>query len=163
MSTCNRADLCMPSTSASASTSGDLANAPSGDVGESSSDDVADQETTEERETSEASSSTVSAVSLLECLRAPKKSELMRRRKIFTNPPRAREPGTRKKRPPCSSNPKSVTPAQRVMELPNECLTVSVRTWFCEECPQEVSLRSSIIKNHIGSSRHTKMKDGLKI
>ena len=86
VSTCNMADSCMPSTSASASTCGDLSNAPSGDVGESSSDNDVDQETTEERETSEASSSTVSAVSLLECLRAPKKSELTRR-KIFTNPP----------------------------------------------------------------------------
>ena len=48
------------------------------------------------------------------------------------------------------------------MEFPNECLTVSARTLFCEACRQEVSLRSNIIKNHIGSSRHTKMKDGLK-
>ena len=58
-----------------------------------------DQETTGERDTttSEASSSTV--VSLLERLKAPKKSELTRKRKIFTNP---REHGMRKKRPSCS-------------------------------------------------------------
>ncbi|CAI8026378.1 hypothetical protein GBAR_LOCUS15151, partial [Geodia barretti] len=59
---------------------------------EESSFDNDEQETTEERDTtttSEASSSTV--VSLLERLRAPKKSELTSKRKIFANPPR--EPG----------------------------------------------------------------------
>ena len=118
-----------------------------------------DQKTTGERDTttSEASSSTV--VSLLERLKAPKKSELTRKRKIFTNP---REHGMRKKRPSCSSNPKSVTPSQRVKEFPNECLTVSARTLFCEACRQEVSLRRCIVKNHIASSRHLKMKDSLK-
>ena len=117
-----------------------------------------DQETTGERDTttSEASSSTV--VSLLERLKAPNKSELTRKRKIFTNP---REHGMRKKRPSCFSNPKSVTPSQRVKEFPNECLTVSARTLFCEACRQEVSLRRSIVKNHIASSRHLKMKDSL--
>ena len=67
----------------------------------------------------------------------------------------------RKKRPSCSSNPKSVTPSQRVKEFPNECLTVSARTLFCEACRQEVSLRHCIVKNHIASSRHLKMKDSL--
>ena len=124
----------MESTSATTSAS---AGAPSGDVlaeidSEESSFDE-DKETTEERDTtttSEASSSAV--VSLLERLKAPKKSDLTRKRKIFTNPPR--EPGTRKKRPSCSSNPKSVTPAQRVREFPNECFTVSARTLFCDAC-----------------------------
>ena len=103
---------------------------------EESSFDNDEQETTEERDTtttSEASSSTV--VSLLERLRVPKKSELTRKRKIFANP--SREPGMRKKRPCCSSNPKSVTPAQRVREFPNECFTVSSRTLFCDACRQE--------------------------
>ena len=92
----------MASSSASAS-----ASAPSGDVSvdsEESSFDDEEHETTEERDTtttSEASSRTV--VSLLEQLRAPKKSELTRKRKIFANMPR--EPGMRKKRPSCLSNP----------------------------------------------------------
>ena len=68
----------------------------------------------------------------------------------------------RKKCPCCSSNPKSVTPAQRVREFHNECFTVSSRTLFCDTCRQEVSLRRSIIKNHISSSKHSKMKDSLK-
>ena len=92
-------------------------------------------DTTEERETtttSEASSSTV--VSLLDRLRAPKKSELTRKRKIFTNPPRE---GTRKKRPSCSSNPKSVTPAQRVVEFPNECFTVSASKLYLSNPPRQ--------------------------
>ena len=54
-----------------------------------------DQETTDERETSQTSETTSEAtqassskvVSLLDGLRAPKKSELTRKRKIFTNPP----------------------------------------------------------------------------
>ena len=95
-------------------------------------------------------------VSLLDRLRAPKKSELTRKR---TNLPRE---GMHKKRPSCSSNLKSVTPAQRVREFLNECFTVSARTLFCDACRQEVSLRRSIIKNHIRSSKHSKMKESLK-
>ena len=114
----------------------------------------------EELETSETSSST--AVSLLSCLKAPKKSELSRKRKIFTNPSRHSCDGPRKKRPSCSSNPKTVTPAQRVREFPNECFTVSAKVLFCEACRQEVSLRNSIIKNHISSAKHSKMKESMK-
>ena len=81
-----------------------------------------DQETTDERETSQTSETTSEAtqassskvVSLLDGLRAPKKSELTRKRKNIT-----------RKRPSCSSNPKSVTQAQRVREFPNECFTVT--------------------------------------
>ena len=84
---------------------------------EESSFDNDEQERTEQDTTTTSVYSTV--VSLLERLRAPKKFELTRKRKIFANPPR--EPGMRKKRPCCSSNPKSVTPAQRVREFHNEC------------------------------------------
>ena len=91
-----------------------------------------DQETTDEREISQTSETTSEAiqassskvVSFLDGLRASKKSELTRKRKIFTNPPR----GGTHKRPSCSSNLKPVTPAQRVREFPNECFTLSART-----------------------------------
>ena len=62
--------------------------------------------------TSEASSSMV--ISLFDQLRVLKKSELTSKRKIFTNLP---QEGTRKKCSSCSSNTKSVTPAQQVMEF----------------------------------------------
>jgi len=121
-----------PSGSTSASASG---SALSGDL-HSEESGSSDEETMEGHDmtTSEASGASAAVVSLLYRLKAPTKSEMTRKRKIFTNPPR--ELGTRKKRPSCSSNPKSVTPAQRVREFPNECFTVSARTLFCDACRQ---------------------------
>ena len=137
------ASTCCPSTSGSTSTTssaGAIASAfsgPSDDVNSDESGSTDDEETTEARDTTTSEASSNTAISLLDRLKAPKKSVLTRKRKIFTNP--QREPGTRKKRPSCSSNPKSVMPAQRVREFPNECFTVSARTLFCEACRQEVA------------------------
>ena len=118
------------SASASAAASSDILGLGLAGVDSESSFD--DQETTNERERSQTSetiseatqASSSKVVSLLDGLRASNKSELTRKRKIFTNSPR----GGTCKCPSCSSNPKSVTPAQRVREFPNECFTVSART-----------------------------------
>ena len=135
------------------------ASALSGSVLDSEESDSTDGEEGHDTTTSGGSSSTA-VISLLDRLKASKKSELTRKRKIFTNP--QQEQGSHKKRPSCSSNPKSVTPVQRVREFPNACFTVSARTLFCDAYRQEVSLRCSIIKNHIASSKHSKMKNSLK-
>ena len=141
-----RSVLSSASASASAAAGSDVLDLGLAGVDSESSFD--DQEATDERETSQTRETTSEAiqassskvVSLLDGLRAPKakKSELTRKRKIFTNPPRG---GTRK-RPSCSSNPKSVTPAQRVWEFPNECFTVSARTLFCDACRPDCSYRT---------------------
>ena len=62
-------------------------------------------------------------VSLLDRLRSPTAADIARARKIKTNsePPR----GKRRCRGALSSDPKGVTPSQRVREFENEALTVS--------------------------------------
>ena len=67
--------------------------------------------------------STSAVPSLLDKLRPPKKSDLARKRKILRN--RSHHQGKHFKRPNCSSNPKSVTPLQRVREF-------DTRNWLCQ-------------------------------
>ena len=50
--------------------------------------------------------------------------------------------------------PKSVTPSERVKKYPNESLVVSAGRLFCSACREEVSLKSSVISNHIRSAKH---------
>ena len=62
------------------------------------------------------------SVSILEALKAPKASDLTRKRKVDCNPlPK----GKRRARGEGSSEPKTVSPRERVREFPNECLTVT--------------------------------------
>ena len=67
------------------------------------------------------------SVSILEALKTPKTSDLTRKRKVDCNPPpRARGEG--------SSEPKTVSPRERVREFLDECLTVmwkGARKLFC--------------------------------
>ena len=63
-----------------------------------------------------------------------------------------------KKWPCCSTNPKSVTPSSRVREFPVEHLRVSAGVLFCGACREEVSLKRSIIANHIASTKHKQSK-----
>ena len=59
------------------------------------------------------------------------------------------------KKPKKNSDPTSVTPSQRVKEFNNQKLTVSAGKLFCLACREELSLKKSIIKNHIASTKHT--------
>ena len=68
-------------------------------------------------------------VSLMDRLRVPTKSDLTRKRKIATNPPK----GKRTCRGGATTDPKGVTPAQRLKELPGEALSASLeRTAFLQ-------------------------------
>ena len=90
-------------------------------------------------------------VSLMDRLRAPTKSDLTRKRKIATNPPK----GKRTCRGGATTDPKGVTPAQRLKELPGEALSASLeRTAFCSACREELSLKSSSLKKHMQSDKH---------
>ena len=94
--------------------------------------------------------------SLLDRLRAPQKSDLTRKRSLQKNP--APGESQRKKRPSCSTNPKSVTPFSRVREFPNENPRVSAGKLFCTACREEISLKRSIIANHVASAKHKQSK-----
>ena len=84
--------------------------------------------------------------SILDSLHRPTASELSRKRKIDRNPP---PKGKRRSRGSCSSDPKSVTPQQRVRKYPEECFSVSNNKLFCLACREELSVKSSVITGHI--------------
>ena len=80
----------------------------------------------------------------------------MCKRVLWKNP--ARGESLRKKRPSCSTNPKSVTLLTRVLEFPNENLTVSAGKLFCTACREEISLKWSIIANRITTVKLSREK-----
>ena len=101
----------------------------------------------------EASSSSVSkdkSVSVLSRLKAPRASDLARKRKVAANPPK----GKRSCRGATAAEPKNITSLQRVKEFPDEPLCVSNRKLFCNACREEMSLKMSSVRNHIRSTKH---------
>lgn len=102
---------------------------------------------------SDAESSGSTVVSLLDRLRRPTAAE------IKTNQP---PKGKRKCRGTLSSDPKSITPSQRVSEYKQEPFTVSGGHLFCSACREELSLKRSIISNHIASAKHKRSIERLK-
>ena len=73
--------------------------------------------------------------SFLEVLNAPEASDLSRKRKVDCNPP----VGKKRARGQSSSEPKFVSPKDRVNEFPDECLTVSgISKLFCSACREEL-------------------------
>ena len=81
-------------------------------------------------------------------------SILGRKRAVLSNPP------TGKKRCSGSRNndPKSVTPLSRVKEFKDETLTVSAGCLFCMACRETLSLKRSIIQNHLKCTKHVESK-----
>ena len=103
-------------------------------------------------------SSSTSATSLLEILRAPRPSDLARKRKVQCNP------GKQKKTKSSSINsePKGVKLHDRVRKYPNEFLSVSHGKLFCTACREELSLKSLSPTNHLKSQKHKEGKERLK-
>lgn len=100
---------------------------------------------------SDDSSTTGSVPSLLDRLKVPLRSELTRKPVIRTN---SGHGSVSKRRPSCSTNPKSVTPSSRVREFPDKHLKVSAGVLFCGVCREELSTKRSIIANHVTSAKH---------
>ena len=92
-------------------------------------------------------------VKFCQSFRAPKRTELTQKRAIRHTP--------YKKKPSCTTDPKSVTPMLRVREFSKEELTQSAGKLFCNACREELSLKLSIIKHHITSSKHVAGKETL--
>ena len=85
------------------------------------------------------SSETPELGNCLHRFREPKQSESTRKRKIRQNGPKTRR---RKSRSSCSSDPKSVTPAQRVLQFPNKEFARSAGKLFCNAYREELSLKN---------------------
>ena len=103
-----------------------------------------------------------SACSVLDKLKAPTKSDLARKRKI--EKPKMPTAQT-KKHKSCVTNqtdPKSISPIQRIKDLPGECLAVRKGKLFCTACREELALKKSTVKNHINSGdKYRKAKERL--
>ena len=81
---------------------------------------------------------------------------------IVTHHPREREELTEKG----SSEPKTVSPRERVREFLDECLTVTgkgVGKPFCNVCCEELRLQRNIVANHIGPNKHKSCKEKLTV
>ena len=137
---------------------------------ESEYDNTSDCEVTEERtdqeieqggtDSEQGPSSSPSIPSLLSVLRAPRLSDLTRKRKTQTNPGKPRK----KTRPTSSaaSEPKGVKPQDRLKKFPKEQLSVSAGKLFCKACREELSLKSSSLSNHLKSQKIKMARDDYK-
>ena len=113
---------------------------------------------------SSSSTSKWSSLPLLSTLRAPKPSDLARNRKVaYNSAPRSGKRHKVRGSSLSSSEPKSVTPAQRVQQYPSEQLNISVGKLFCKACREELSLKSSSVANHVKSTKHVDGKKRLEI
>ena len=101
------------------------------------------------------SSNSVTVTSLLARLKQAPPAIVNRKRKIAQNLPFERK---RLKHPSHFSDPKRVTPEQRVKEFSGEKLIVSHGKLFCTACKEEMGLKKSIIELHIKSEKHNRGK-----
>ena len=108
--------------------------------------------------TTDISSSSSTVTSLLSRLHRPTSSELSRKRKVDRNPP---PKGKKRSRGASASDPKSVTPSQRIRQYAGENLSVSNKKLFCLACREELSVKSSVISYHIKSTKHISGKKRL--
>ena len=109
---------------------------------------------------SSGSSSSTGVGSILDRLKAAAPSEPSRKRKVGTNPP-PKGKRTCRGHGGTASEPKGVSPSQRVKENPDEALTLSNGKLFCSACREELSLKSSSIKSHVKSTKHQSKKQQL--
>ena len=99
-------------------------------------------------------------VSILDRLKAPTPSDLHRKRKTKVNPPCGKKRSTSSS---SSSDPKRVTPIERVRQYPKEPFKVSNNRLFCYGCREEIKLKTTIISNHIKSKKHEMGKERLHV
>ena len=114
---------------------------------DSESDSVTSSSVTESTERSLSSS-------LLSVLKAPKASDLARKRSVLRNTPR----GKKKSRGNSTNDPTNIKPTQHIKEYPNEPFVVSNSKLFCNGCREELSMciKKSSVENHIASAKHKK-------
>ena len=119
-------------------------------------------DSTVELELEPATAVTQASQSLLDRLKVPTQSDLARKRKIERPKTPTAQPKKRKSSVSNQTDPKSVSPAQRVKDFPNECLDVRDGKLFCVACRDVLSLKKSTVKNHISSGdKHKSAKEKL--
>ena len=112
-----------------------------------------------ETEASSSSNPPRPVISMLDRLRAPTLADISRSRKTKSNPP---PKGKRRCMGTLHSDPKGVSPAQRIKEYSEEPFLISNSRLFCSACREELSLKRSVINNHIQSGKHNNGIEKLK-
>lgn len=107
---------------------------------------------------SDSGSSSRQIISLLDRLKSPTSADIARKRKTQANQPPT---GKQRCKGPIASDPKKVTPNQRVREFSEEPFTVTNGHLFCKSCRENISLKRSIIAHHIQSTKHKQSKERL--
>ena len=104
-----------------------------------------------------------SSISIIDKLKPSTKSDLARKRKIERpKAPTAQAKKLHKSTVTNPTDPKGISPAQRVKDFPNECLAIRNGKLFCCACREELALKKSTVKNHISSGdKHRQAKDKL--
>ena len=97
-------------------------------------------------------------LSLLEKLRSPTSSTLARKRKLTKNKPPT---GCKKGKGAVAAEPQLITPESRLREFPDDYLCVSSGRLFRRTCREVLSVKKSIIIQHIRSAKHTQGKEGV--
>ena len=96
--------------------------------------------------------------SLLEQLKSPTSSTLARKRKVTKNTPPT---GSKKGKGAVAAEPQSISPTTRVKEFPGENLGISSGKLFCRACRETLSVKKSVITQHIRSAKHSQGKDSV--
>ena len=102
--------------------------------------------------------------SLLDRLRSPSPTDFARSRKIRSNQPPGPPRGKRTCRGALASDPNgrySEATGERVPDRAAEPFTVCHGQLFCSACHEQLSLKRSIVKNHVESLKHRNSKDRL--
>lgn len=90
----------------------------------------------------------------------PVPSELARKRNVSTNPPSVGQKSL--KGGSACTRLKSVSPQDRVREFADDSLCVSAGKLFCRVCREQLSMKRSVVKNHVQSMKHKSSKGRLK-
>lgn len=98
-----------------------------------------------------------SVPSLLDRLRSPTLSDLSRKRKVHSNPPK----GVKRGKGAVAGEPASVSATDRIKEFPDEQFRISQGKLFCNACREHVSLKKSVLQQHIKSAKHENGKTRL--
>ena len=62
-----------------------------------------------------------------------------------------------------NSDPKNMSPRDRIEEFPGENLCLRGGKLFCNGCKEILSSKKSILKNHLASKKHAAGKEKLKV
>ena len=98
--------------------------------------------------------SSTEVASFLSKLRSPAPSDLSRKRKISSNPPKGMKEG----KGSASSEPSNVSISDRVREFPGDHLCRNLGKLFCNACREPISVKKSVISLHIKSAKHERGK-----